>query len=183
MDVKKMYVSWDQVNQWVYDIAMDMYSSNFRPNYIVGITRGGLVPATLLSHKTGIHMHTLDVRLRDTGDTAIPESNTWMAEDAFGYNDSSTTGITGTRWDPGLRKKILIIDDINDTGSTLQWIREDWQSSCHPDQQHAWDSVWFNTVKFAALINNDSSEHDINYYGKSINKEEEDVWVVYPWEV
>lgn len=183
MDVKKMYVSWDQVNQWVYDIAMDMYSSNFRPDYIVGITRGGLVPATLLSHKTGIHMHTLDVRLRDTADKELLETNTWMAEDAFGYNDPDTTGITGARWDPGLRKKILIIDDINDTGNTLQWIKNDWQSSCYCKEEAAWDSVWFNTVKFATLINNDSSNFDVNYYGYSINKAEEDVWVVYPWEL
>ena len=63
-------------------------------------------------------MYTLDVRLRD-GDTQ--ESNLWMAEDAFGVPDwEKQAGRKG--------KNILIVDDINDTGATFQWIKEDWPS-------------------------------------------------------
>ena len=62
-----------------------MYADGWRPDYIVGMTRGGLVPV-MMSNSTGILMHALDVRFPDTETvTLVPESNTWMAEDAFGY--------------------------------------------------------------------------------------------------
>ena len=56
---------------------------DWRPDYIVGLTRGGLIPAVWLSEYLDIPMHTLEVKLRDHSNT---ESNLWMAEDAFGYN-------------------------------------------------------------------------------------------------
>ena len=43
-----------------------MFADNWRPDYIVGMTRGGLVPAVMMSNKTSIMMHALDVRFRDT---------------------------------------------------------------------------------------------------------------------
>ena len=41
-----------------------MYKDNWRPDYIVGITRGGNVPATIISNMTGIS-EALKVSLRD----------------------------------------------------------------------------------------------------------------------
>ena len=77
----KRYIKNDNIKSYVLDIVKQMYKDNWRPDYIVGITRGGLYPAIMLSHYLDIKMHTLDVRLRD-GDEQ--ESNCWMAEDAFG---------------------------------------------------------------------------------------------------
>jgi len=38
-------------------------------------------------------------------------------------------------------------------------------------------------VRFAVLTNNLASEFDnISYYVDEVNKAEEDVWLVYPWE-
>jgi hypothetical protein len=38
-------------------------------------------------------------------------------------------------------------------------------------------------VRFAAMIDNLSSKfNDIDYCGEEINKAENDVWVVFPWE-
>jgi hypothetical protein len=43
--------------------------------------------------------------------------------------------------------------------------------------------VWANNVRFATLTNNDASEFDgVRYTCHEINKAEEDVWLVYPWE-
>jgi len=162
----KVYYSENDIKGFVQSIARTMSIDMFRPDYIVGLTRGGLIPATMLSHYLDVPLHTLNVSLRDS--ETGPESNLWMAEDAFGYS--------------ALPKKILIVDDINDSGATLKWIKEDWPAGCFPTGER-WNEVWHNNVKFATLINNEASEFkNVDYVGKHINKFENPEWCVFPWE-
>jgi xanthine phosphoribosyltransferase len=161
--MKKVFVTWQEVENHTQEILRQIQRDAWLPDYVVGLTRGGLVPANLISQYLDIPMETLKVSLRD--DSSQPESNLWMAEDAF------------------QNKKILIIDDINDSGATLSWIKQDWESSClpgHPD----WDTVWTNNVRVAVLYDNEvsKSELDIAYSSVTINKVEEDQWIVFPWE-
>ena len=184
--IKKHYYSWTDVEKAADKIILQMYKDMWRPDYVVGITRGGLPLATILSHKLGCRMEALKVKLRDNQNGEECESNCWMSEDAFGYNDPDVTGITGARWDTKLRKNILIVDDINDTGATFNWIKKDWESSCLPNEDDAWNSVW-NTalanVRFAVMTENLGSDFDgVRYYYNEVNKSEEDVWLVYPYE-
>jgi len=182
--IKKHYYSWEDVEAACVNIALQMYKDAWRPDYIVGITRGGNVPATILSNMLNVRCEALKVSLRD--DSMGPESNLWMAEDAFGYNYPEETGVTGARWDPKQRKNILIVDDINDTGATFNWIKNDWQSGCLPQEDNAWNAVWNGdaaNVRFATITDNGASEFDgVRYTTHEINKAEEDVWLVYPWE-
>ena len=154
-----------------------MYNDNWKPDYIVGITRGGNVPATILSNMLNIRCEALKVSLRDN--ELGPESNFWMAEDAFGYESDDAKKVTGGP----LEKKILIVDDINDTGATFNWIKDDWRSGCLPNDPK-WDRVWHSNVRFATLTDNLSSEFTgkVDYTVHEVNKAEEDVWLVYPWE-
>ena len=167
--MNKLYLSNRDIEKGVHNIVTSMYADNWRPHYIVGITRGGLIPAVMMSHLTGIKMHTLDVRLRDGDDH---ESNCWMSEDAFGIFQQGI-GYEG--------KNILILDDINDTGATFEWITKDWQSTCMPNDLR-WNEVWHDNVRFAAIVNNLASPFNINYTSIEINKAEEDTWVVFPYE-
>ena len=80
--MKKIYHDWLQIERWSKRIALDILKTDWRPDYIVGLTRGGLIPATIISHTMGVPMQTLKVALRD-GDC---EHNCWMADDAFGYD-------------------------------------------------------------------------------------------------
>jgi len=50
--MKEREYTWDGVQEAINSIAMQMFKDEWRPDYIVGITRGGLIPAVLLSHKT-----------------------------------------------------------------------------------------------------------------------------------
>ena len=108
--MKKIFVTWHDVQRQTQEILRQMQKESWKPDYIVGITRGGLNPSNLLSQYLDITMYTLDVRLRD-GKHVPCESNKKLAEIAFGMNDGKSTG---ARWDVGQRKKILIVDDIND---------------------------------------------------------------------
>jgi hypoxanthine phosphoribosyltransferase len=108
--MKKIFYSWKDVQGAVLEIARQMsVDDNWRPDYIVGITRGGLIPANLLSQYTGIKMHTLNVSLRDSDSC---ESNLWMAEDAFGYLDPVDREYDHIAHSLTKAKNILIVDDI-----------------------------------------------------------------------
>ena len=180
--IKKHYYSWQDVENACVNIALQMYKDNWRPDYIVGITKGGNVPATILCNMLGIRGEALKVSLRDD-DEQGPESNLWMAEDAFGYVPQEEQATLKCRWDIHKRKNILIVDDINDTGATFNWIKQDWMSSCFPHEDNAWDAVWANNVRFAALTENLSSTFGgVRYSAHEVNKAEEDIWLVYPWE-
>ena len=54
--IKKHYYSWTDIERMCISIVNQMYADNWRPDYIIGITRGGNVPATILSNMT---RHTL----------------------------------------------------------------------------------------------------------------------------
>lgn len=181
-EMKKKYYTWQDVERAADSIVAQLAKDEWCPEYIVGINRGGLPLAMLLSHKLDVKMYTVDIQLRDGKDNDC-ESNLWLAEWAFGYNYPEETGITGARWDPKLRKKILVVDDINDTGATFEWLVKDWQSGCLPDQEYAWDAVWDNSTRFAVMTENLSSNfYKVRYSWDEVNKAEDDVWLVWPWE-
>tara|TARA_Y100000385_G_C13104756_1_gene646833 strand:- start:1136 stop:1693 length:558 start_codon:yes stop_codon:yes gene_type:complete len=171
------------VKNAVQEILRQMHLDNFRPDYVVGITRGGLLPAKMISHYLKVPMHTLDISLRDNVQGG-PESNLWMPCDAFGAVDPEDVPIVKNRWDATKRKNILIIDDINDSGATLSWIKNDWETSCFPNERNTWDVVWDKNVKFAVLINNEASNFDeVSYRYDTINRiDTPDLWLDFPWE-
>ena len=184
--MKKQYYTWQDVETAADAIINSMYADSWRPDYIVGITRGGLPLALLISQRLGVRMETLKVKLRDlANDEDGCESNLWMAEDAFGYvvmKDRDDTW-SKSRSNTSLKKKILVVDDINDTGATFNWLKKDWQSGCLPDNIEWSKFIWGNNVRFAVMTENLSSEFgEVDYYWHEVNKADEDVWLVYPWE-
>ena len=173
--MKKIYYSWQEIEAQTQEILRQLQRDVWRPDYVVGLTRGGLVPATLISQYLEVPMECLKVSLRDSEHG--PESNLWMAEDAFGYvmHDPMCSG--------NGRKKILIVDDINDSGATLNWIKNDWPSGCLPNDKR-WEEVWGNNVRVATLVDNEASKSElkISYSAVDLNKADEDVRIVFPWE-
>lgn len=161
--MKTVQICRDGLERLVTNVCRDITLSGFKPDYVVGITRGGLIPATLISHYLDVPLHALHISFRDG--VSDSETNCWMSEDAFNG------------------KNILVVDDINDTGRTFNWLKEDWQASCFPGKQEEWDDIWHKTVKFATVINNDFSEFKfVDYTGRVINKLEDPQWIEFPWE-
>ena len=75
--MKTKTLSWQDVESQIHELAYQINQSGWRPDYVVGITRGGLTPALLLSNLLGVPMDTLKVQLRDG---ATNDSNCWMSE-------------------------------------------------------------------------------------------------------
>lgn len=145
--MKKTYLSWAEINNQVSCIIQQIAVDNWKPEVIVGIARGGLYPALLLSNYYNVPMEVVKCQYRD-GDASY-----------------SITGELDSN------KRILVIDDINDTGATLDRIQQEW------------GPLWSSRVKVAVLYDNESSNfNEVDYSAVTINKANQDEWIVYSWE-
>lgn len=160
--------SWNKIQGAALDLIKQMNDEGFKPDLIVGITRGGLIPAVLISQYFSLPMATLNVSLLEklTTEKALAnESNRYLINEA----------LTG--------RKILIVDDINDTGLTINWIKNDWQvGTSDYSSQNRWNEIWNTTVKFGVITNNEASNAVTDFSVYQINKAEKDEWIQFPWE-
>jgi hypoxanthine phosphoribosyltransferase len=158
----KLYIDQKKFTSLLLKLVRDIKLSNWKPDYIVGITRGGLTPSVYLSHWLNVPMHTLNISLRDN---CFAESNDLILEDAISTNKTN----------------ILIVDDINDTGQTFNYLTNDWENKSVTTD---WANIYNNNVRFCVLVDNLSSNSKVkmDYSGMEVNKFEKDVWVYFPWE-
>lgn len=148
--MKEIILTNDDISNQVQSIIRKIHLDNWMPDLIVGITRGGLIPATMISHYLNKPMKILNVSFRDGLETPI-------------IDNELLKHITD-------ELNILLVDDINDTGKTLSWIKEKY-------------SMAVSNVRFAVLVENAGSQFkDVDYYAMDIDKNEEDLWVVFPYE-
>jgi len=69
--------------------------------------------------------------------------------------------------------KILIVDDICDSGKTFRTLKDDWGSSVR-------DGIaWHDSVRFATIDYKDSGDFPVDY---KVNSIDDDNWIIYPWE-
>ena len=98
--MKVTYYSWEESIQDLHELVRQMTVDRFSPQVIVGISRGGLPPAVMLSAYFDIPLKPLKSSLRH-----FPQWEEYMPR--------STD------------REILIVDDICDSGATFTRIRED----------------------------------------------------------
>ena len=141
--MKKSIYSINEMHNAIKQIVKQINISGFNPEVIVSINRGGCIPGVYLSHFLDKPHRMIDIKLVDS------------SENKFSFLKKN--------------KLILIIDDINDTGSTFDFVKKAFNDSdCE--------------IRFAALINNVTSKTKIDYHGQLIDKSENPVWYVFPWE-
>ena len=66
--------------------------------------------------------------------------------------------------------RVLIIDDINDSGATLREVHNQFYTRAYMNP------------KFATLLSKRSSVMEVDYAGEHINTSKENDWIVFPWE-
>jgi len=144
----KNYFTMIQMRQGLQNILDQLNQQQWQPQVILGLNRGGCIPAIYLSHKLDVPHHVLNVSLRDHADS--PDLTT--LEKVYAW-----------------QKRILIVDDINDTGATFNYIMNNFGK---PER-----------LKFAVILHNTVSTYtDIDYKGFEINKLQDPRWIVFPWE-
>lgn len=96
-EIKKLHLSWDTIHDGVESLAY--MAAARKPKLIVGIARGGLIPATMLSHHLQIPMLTLNVQSYD-------KNNKQGDLQSFGWDSKM------------VEENVLFVDDIIDSGKT-----------------------------------------------------------------
>lgn len=145
---KKSYFTIDDMKTALSKIISQIESSNFTPEIIFSINRGGCIPGVYLSHAINVQHKVIDVQLRD---------------DLNSPNIKSLSNIIS------VYNNILIIDDINDTGSTFNFIKKSFKNHN-------------KNLYYASLIENKTSSFKVNFFGKIIDKSIDPKWIVFPWE-
>ena len=146
-------VSWEQAFKLARILARNVLNSGFLPDVVIGISRGGLVPARtvgdllLIKELTSIKTEHWETAVKH-GETRIKHSLPIEAN------------ISG--------KKILVVDDVADTGDSF-WAIIQYLQERDPLE-----------IKTAALHFKTSSTFTPDYWGEKL---EDWLWIVYPWAV
>ena len=104
---KISFFDWKKVDKIIFKLENELKFSKFNPDLLVGVARGGLVPAKLIND-----------RFSDT-DFRIIYSRRYCV----GFS-SENPNIEAEMLGNIKSKKILLIDDVEDSGITIQKIKE-----------------------------------------------------------
>lgn len=146
-----LYLPYERFLEEVETLARAIEADSWTPDFLVGIGRGGLVPAAYLSHRTGIQMLSVD---HSSGEAGFADEllDKLAAKISAGLN-------------------ILIVDDINDSGGTICYLRNAIEKVADP-----------TGLRVAVLIHNIRSRAKAEYHGSEIDRDRDKRWYVFPWE-
>ncbi|MFC1747195.1 phosphoribosyltransferase [Pseudomonadota bacterium] len=145
-------LTWGEIQRLTRRLAQLVKSAGYQPDVIVAIARGGYVPARMVCDFLNIYNLT---SLRVAHYTSTNQKN-----EAARLSTPLNIDVRGL--------KVLIIDDVSDTGDTLQVTLE---------HIHSFDPA---EVKVGVLHHKTVSYIEPDFYAKKIIKWR---WLIYPWAV
>jgi len=141
--------TWNQIYAMLRRQAEKILCSGFKPDVIVGVTRGGWIPTRILSDLLGIgELATVGIEFY----LGVAET---LNEPVL--TQQASVDVTG--------KKVLLIDDVADTGKSLLLARE------HLHQRGAAE------IQIATVYRKPLSVVAPDFYEKETQR-----WVVFPWD-
>ena len=156
----KLYYSWNDLEIDCRNITREMAIDGYRPDVVIGPGRGGYPVGVMFSHYFNIPFEAFNWQTRDG---KIEDSST-LKNILSKYNGTS----------------ILIVDDINDTGTTLNGI-------CKVIEDFDKDSKNLmikahQDIKVCTLFNKTMSSYiNVDYYARECTPDY-DPWIVFPYE-
>lgn len=150
--VKTKLVTWDEVVDWARDLSKKVESSGYRPDVIVAIARGGFVPARLLCDFLLVE-NLVSLQSQHWTEAAKVEEKAIIK---YPY----TLDLNGS--------KVLIVDDIVDTGDSVLLAKEFIHKNWNPSDIRIAVLQWISPV----------AKFKPDYYSIEVR---EWVWFQYPW--
>ena len=117
--MEKLYYTWDEQLEDTQTVCKLIEEDNFIPDVIVGISRGGLIPGVMISHKLDIPFKPVHASTRD-----FPHWENYLPKP----KDS----------------KVLIVDDICDSGETFEKLSEYIKENINHECDVRFVSLWWN---------------------------------------
>lgn len=148
---KCYFVSWDMAYRLGRKIALNIRASGFVPDIIIGVSRGGLVPARIICD----FLHQKDIATIKVEHWGIAET---LGKARIKYPLPEEIDIS--------EKRILVVDDVADTGETYKVII-DYLNEMVPAE-----------IKTAALHYKTGSSFIPDHWGE---KQDSWMWIIYPW--
>ncbi len=156
---KKKNISWKSVESLCNSICNDITNDGIKIENIIGISRGGLIPATLCAKRLNVRrVYSVGLMSYNDGDDYETREHT---PTVYQCEPMSTHFIKNT----------LIVDDISDKGNTLDFLRTGMLTS---PTFFAEDRLFTSTL----YKKKDTIFHP-DYYGSIAT---DDQWLVFPWE-
>jgi hypoxanthine phosphoribosyltransferase len=146
---KCLVMDWDMFYDLAKKVSEKINDSVFKPDIIIGLARGGWVLARVLCDLVGVK-DLVSLKVEHWGVTATPDGSAKLSHDL-------NVDICG--------KMVLVVDDITDTGESMQ-VAVEYIKSLDPSK-----------VKTATLQHITGSKFKADYIGEEIDW----VWVVFPW--
>ncbi len=145
-------VSHDQLVADVLTIAAALATDDWHPTCLIGVGRGGLVPAVYLSHASGLPTLSCDMssHVKDFADDVLVR--------------------LAARTRAG--ERLLFIDDINDSGRTIGLLRSALADAGATE----------GAVRFATLLDNIASAERVDYRARTLDRTVTKDWFIFPWE-
>lgn len=147
-------IDFEQLRGYCKTITDQMDQVGYEPTVVVGISRGGLVPGVMMSYHFCVPF--------------VPI--TWQTRD-FEYQDHNTIDYLVAKYISDPSHRVLIVDDICDTGTTMEGILSAVKS------HRLWCDL--DNIKTAAVFRRHSARFDVNWFGENIST---DCWIQFPQE-
>lgn len=153
MQFRARLLEWSDIERWC-EILRKKIVKNYKPDFIIGLSRGGLAPARILSDSLLVKdLYTL--KTEHWGMTANVDGQAKLK--------------SGGRMDVEGRK-VLIVDDITDTGESMD-LAESYVKGLNPAD-----------LKTATMLHISRSKHVPAFYAEEIS-EAQWTWFIFPWNV
>jgi hypoxanthine phosphoribosyltransferase len=136
----------------VHYLVNRVREDGWMPSFIIGIGRGGLIPAVYMSHASGVPMLSVDYSSNDP--------------------DFSAELLQKLAWRSAQGAHLLFVDDINDSGKTIGDLRAALAAA----------GAMADNIRFAVLIDNLVSAEQVDYRFRAIDRSRNKDWFVFPWE-
>ena len=147
--VKFLFLEWNELYADVIKLGISIIKSGFKPDLIVAIARGGWVIGRLLSDVLDIdNVASIRIRFYKEISETLKEP---ILEQPIGVNVEN--------------KKVLIVDDVVDTGKTIEFAKR-YINTLSPSE-----------VKCATLYKKPWAKITPDYYVREVDK-----WIVFPYE-
>jgi uncharacterized protein len=145
--------TWADLEAWTGAIAAKVRAAGRIPEVVVGLTRGGWVPARLVTDHLGVK-RLLALRTTHWGVTATKDGHAALAERLSGPVQDAT---------------VLVVDDITDTGESLALAVDHVRTDGRPSR-----------LETATCLHTSDSKFRPDYFAEEVPKERW-AWVVFPW--